>query len=97
MHSCLIMQILKNLKKYENFLTKRSVEDEKEIALLFDETALFLDGMKEEKLSLPSGFVRDLGLYMRKKPEMIEYFEDIERRYLLLSDLYGYLKLKGKI
>ncbi len=48
-------------------------------------------------MSLPSGFVRDLGLYMRGKTEMVEYFADVERRYLLLSDLYGYLKLKGDI
>jgi len=91
------MEILKDFGKYENFLTDRHTQDEEEIAKLFDEVAKTINAMKEEKLSIPNGFVRDLGLYVRKNPEIVEYFEDIERKYLLLSDLHGYLRLKGKI
>jgi hypothetical protein len=91
------MQILKNFKKYENFLSDRTAEDERDVTALFDGVAEYIDGMGAAKLALPDGFVRDLGLYLRKKAEMVEYFEDVERRYLLLSDLYGYLKLKGEI
>lgn len=91
------MQILKNFKKYESFLVQRTVDDERQIAVLFDAVAERIDEMGADKMSLPSGFVRDLGFYMRGKTEMVEYFADVERRYLLLSDLYGYLKLKGDI
>lgn len=91
------MQILKDFKKYESFLTQRNSDDERDIALLFDAVAEQIDEMGAAKLTLPGGFVRDLGLYTRGKAEIIEYFADIERRYLLLSDLYGYLKLKGDI
>lgn len=91
------MQILKDFKKYENFLVQRSADDERQIAILFDAVAEHIDGMGADKMSLPGGFVRDLGLYMAGKTEMVEYFADVERRYLLLSDLYGYLKLKGDI
>lgn len=91
------MQILKDFKKYENFLIKRCSDDERQIALLFDAVAEYVDKMGADKLLLPGGFVRDLGLYLSGKTEMVEYFADVERRYLLLSDLYGYLKLKGDI
>lgn len=91
------MEILKGFEKYESFLTDRSKQDELEMTRIFDEVALEMNKLGHEKLSLPHGFVRDLRLYVQKLPEIIEYFDDIERKYLLLTDLHGYLKLKGKL
>jgi hypothetical protein len=91
------MDILKELGKYESFLTTRDKSDEQKIAEIFEAVAKEVCEMKEEKLTLPCGFVRDLRLYTEKKPEIVKYFEDIEQKYLLLTDLYGYCRVKGKI
>ena len=90
------MHILKEVGKYESFLTNRSKDDEKEVWALFDSVAKSVMDMKEEKLSLPHGFIRDLGLYLDGSKEITEYFLDVEKRYLLLSDLYGFFKLTGR-
>lgn len=82
---------------YPHFLKYRSESDENEISSIFEETAKMFSDMREEKLSMPKEFVRDLGLYSRKDEATVEYFSDIEKRYLLLSDLYDFLRLKRMI
>lgn len=91
------MDILRGFEKYDSFLSHRTEADELSVAHIFDTVADELSRMGEEKLSLPYGFVRDLRLYVQKLPEIVQYFDDIERKYLLLTDLHGYLKLKGKL
>jgi hypothetical protein len=91
------MNILIGFNKFESFLSNRSICDEQNINKIFEKVAQEVVSMREDKLFLPNGFVRDLRLYVEKKTEIIEYFNDIERKYLLLADLYGYLRIKGKI
>jgi len=91
------MKLLKNFTVYDAFLRDRSDADEHEITMLFDKVADEFENMQEEKLSYPNNFVRDLRLYKNKNTQIVEYFEDVEKRYLLLSDLYDYARIKGKI
>ncbi len=88
---------LQDFGRYFGFLEHRSEQDEDAIFELFEDTVEVFESMGEKKLLIASEFVRDLRLYKKNDPLTIDYFSDIEKRYLLLSDLYDFLRLKKMI
>lgn len=83
--------------RYIMFLSARTPFDENAIHEMFEKTASVFREMGVQKLELANEFVRDMGLYNRGDALTHEYFSDIEKRYLLLSDLYDFLRLKRLI
>ncbi len=83
--------------RYMMFLSARTPFDENAIYEMFEKTASVFREMGVQKLELANEFVRDMGLYNRGDALTHEYFSDIEKRYLLLSDLYDFLRLKRLI
>lgn len=83
--------------RYMMFLSARTPFDENAIYEMFEKTAGVFREMGVQKLELANEFVRDMGLYNRGDALTHEYFSDIEKRYLLLSDLYDFLRLKRLI
>lgn len=90
------MEFLRDFDRYDSFLTQRDESDEAKVWDIFEKAAFAVKNMGQEKLFLPDGFVRDLTLYADENPHITLYFEDVEKRYLLLSDLHGFLKLKSR-
>lgn len=87
--------ILTQFRECKNIFNSR--DDSKKISTLFDELILSIDNLGSEKLTLPREFRDDTSLYLKGDRATLEKFEDIENRYLMLSDLYDYLRVKKLI
>jgi len=65
-------------------------------------TKLFYDflecfsSLKAEKLECPKKFQNDVRLYLQGHVILKKKFEDVEIRYLMLSDFYDYCRLTKK-
>lgn len=76
-----------------DFLAHRSQEQEEIVSTLFID---FLDSfalLKAEKLEYPKEFQKDVKYYLQGEPIMTKQFEDVEFRYLMLSDFYDFCRL----
>jgi hypothetical protein len=89
-----MFKYLHSFDTYKDFLTTRCAADEAKINEIFEQTADTFHTMGAKKLEMPREFVRILGFYSKADAITCEYFSDIEKRYLLLSDLYDFLRLK---
>jgi len=64
--------------------------------------SLFLDFMecfssiKEEKLQYPKEFIDDVRLFNEGNFIVVKKFQDVQMRYLMLSDFYDYARLTKK-
>jgi len=95
MHQCLI-DICMEFEKVENFFQDQSSDKEKIIHKLFLQFMECFKNLKEEKLNYPIEFQNDVKLYHEKYPPLLRKFEDIQIRYLLLSDFYDFVRLTKK-
>lgn len=95
MHICL-KEICQEFEKLKGFLEKRTKDQEKLVNRLFLEFMECFNSLKEEKLDYPKEFINDVRLYHEGFELLHEKFEDIEIRYLMLSDFYDFVRLTKK-
>ena len=76
-----------------DFLTQRSQEQEKVVSNLFQDFVECFSSLQAEKLEFPKEFQKDIKFYQQGEPVMIKQFEDIEFRYLMLSDFVDFCRL----
>lgn len=95
MHQCLI-DICMAFEKVENFFQDQTTDKEKIIHKLFLQFMECFKNLKEEKLNYPIEFQNDVKLYYEKYPPLLRKFEDVQIRYLLLSDFYDFVRLTKK-
>lgn len=92
MNSCLI-GICERFEKINDFLLNRSQEQDEIVTQLFSDFVECFSSVGAEKLQYPQEFQKDVKYYMHGEPVMMKQFEDIEFRYLMLSDFYDFCKL----
>lgn len=85
-----IGNVLYEFERLGDFLNKRTKEDEERVYRIFEE---FVVAFWSRRAEFPHEFENDIGLYRQKHPPMVKRFEDIEIRYLCLSDFYDYCRL----
>ena len=93
MQKCLV-EICKDFENTQGFLRDKSTE---KIAIVNDLFYRFMDcfaTLKEEKLVFPEGFAYDVKHFNEGYGPMVKKFEDIEIRYLMLSEFYDFARLK---
>lgn len=52
--------------------------------------------IKEEKLEYPKEFTHDISLFNEGNFMLVKKFQDVQMRYLMLSDFYDYVRLTKK-
>ena len=92
MNTCLI-DICETFEKTKDFLSHRSVEKEKIVTKLFYDFLDCFSSLKAEKLEYPKEFQNDIKLYLQGHAILKKKFEDVEIRYLMLSDFYDFCRL----
>ncbi|MDH4945292.1 hypothetical protein [Sulfurimonas sp. C5] len=92
MTECLL-QICETFEETIDFLSNKSHEKEKKITKLFFDFLECFSALKEEKLEFPKEFQNDVRLYREGNAPLVKKFEDIEIRYLMLSDFYDFCRL----
>lgn len=95
MNVCLV-NICEAFEDTTDFFTNRSQEKEKIVTKLFFEFLDYFSSLKAEKLEYPKEFQNDVKLYLQGHPILKKKFEDVEIRYLMLSDFYDYCRLTKK-
>lgn len=95
MNSCLV-NICETFEEIEDFLSNKSQEKEKKVSKLFFDFLECFSSLQAEKLSYPKEFQNDVKLYLQGHPILQKKFEDVEIRYLMLSDFYDYCRLTKK-
>jgi len=63
---------------------------------LFFEFVDAFAALKEEKLDYPQEFRNDVRLYQEGFEPLMKKFDDIQIRYLILSDFYDYVRITKK-
>lgn len=89
---CLV-GICERFEEVTDFLTHRSQEQEEIVIELFSDFVECFASVGAEKLDYPKEFQKDVKYYLQKEPVMMEQFEDIEFRYLMLSDFVDFCRL----
>jgi uncharacterized protein (UPF0305 family) len=92
MHKDLI-KICKEFETLKGFLKDRTPQKEQLLNRLFLEFIDSFSTLKEEKLDYPKEFRDDVRLYKDEFESILKKFEDIEIRYLMLSDFYDFARL----
>ncbi len=95
MNPCLT-QICQEFESLKGFLKNRTQEQERVVNKLFLEFMVCFKSLKEEKLDYPKEFIGDVRLYHEGFELLHKKFEDIEIRYLMLSDFYDFARLTKK-
>lgn len=95
MHQCLI-DICKDFEALEGFLDNKSSQKEFIVNKLFYKFMECFGNLKEEKLSYPKEFINDARLFQEGFIPLLQKFEDVEIRYLMLSDFYDFVRLTKK-
>lgn len=95
MHKCLI-EICKEFETVHDFLTQPSKEKEEIIESLFLDFMECFSSIKAEKLEYPKEFIDDVRLFNEGNFMVVRKFQDIQIRYLMLSDFYDYARLTKK-
>ena len=95
MYKCLI-EICKEFELVEDFLTKPSPKKDEIIESLFLDFMECFSSIKEEKLQYPKEFIDDVRLFNEGNFIVVKKFQDIQMRYLMLSDFYDYARLTKK-
>lgn len=92
MNPCLI-RICERFETITDFLAHRSQEQEAIVSNLFMDFLDCFASLQSEKLEYPKEFQKDVKYYLQGEPVMIKQFEDVEFRYLMLSDFYDFCRL----
>lgn len=92
MDQCLV-RICERFEKITNFLAHRSQEQDEIVTKLFLDFVDCFSSLKAKKLEYPKEFQKDVKYYLQGEPVMMKQFEDIEFRYLMLSDFYDFCRL----
>jgi len=95
MHNCLI-KICKDFEIIKDFFKEQTVEKEELVNRLFVDFMLCFPTIKEEKLLYPKEFLQDVNLYNEGNISTIKKFQDVQMRYLMLSDFYDFARLTKK-
>lgn len=92
MNPCLI-HICERFETIADFLAHRSQEQEEIVSDLFLDFLDCFASLQAEKLEYPKEFQKDVKFYLQGEPIMMKQFEDVEFRYLMLSDFYDFCRL----
>lgn len=92
MHQCLV-RICERFEEITDFLEHRSQEKEEIVIKLFSDFVECFSSLQAEKLEYPKEFQKDVKYFLQGEPVMMKQFEDIEFRYLMLSDFYDFCRL----
>ena len=95
MNECLV-NICETFEEITDFFSDRTVEKEEIVTKLFFDFLECFSSLQAEKLSYPKEFQNDVKLYLQGHPILTKKFEDVEIRYLMLSDFYDYCRLTKK-
>jgi hypothetical protein len=66
------------------------------VEMLFESFMVSFSFLREEKLDYPQEFRDSVTAYNDENKTTKDYFEDIEMKYLILSDFYDYARLTKK-
>ena len=92
LNKCLV-NICETFEEATDFFSNRSQEKEKIITRLFYDFLDCFSSLQAEKLEYPKEFQNDVKLYLQGHPILKKKFEDVEIRYLMLSDFYDFCRL----
>ena len=92
MQQCL-NKICKEFETLKGFLKEPTQEMKDTVNRLFGEFLICFSSLKEEKLDYPKEFRNDVKLYNEGYEPLVKKFEDIQIRYLMLSDFYDFARL----
>jgi len=95
MHKCLI-EICQEFETVKDFLTHSTKEKEEIINALFLDFMECFPSIKEEKLDYPKEFIHDIVLFNEGNFILVKKFQDVQMKYLILSDFYDYARLTKK-
>jgi len=95
MQECL-KRICLEFETIDDFLHKQTPQKEEIVNRLFIEFMDCFAHAKEEKLEYPHEFFDDVKLYNEGIEIVRKKFEDVQIRYLLLSDFYDFARLTKK-
>lgn len=93
MRKCLV-EICKEFENTKGFLQNKTQEKIKLVNKLFYKFMDCFASIKEDKLDFPEGFAYDVKHYNEGYEPMVKKFEDIDIRYLMLSEFYDFARLK---
>ena len=92
LNRCLV-SICETFEETKDFFENRSEEKEEIVTKLFFDFMECFSSLREEKLEYPKEFQVDVKLYLEGEPIISKKFEDVEIRYLMLSDFYDFCRL----
>lgn len=92
MDQCLV-HICERFERLTDFIRNKSPEQEEIVSNLFLDFIDCFSSLRSEKLEYPKEFQKDVKYYLQGEPIMKKQFEDIEFRYLMLSDFYDFCRL----
>lgn len=92
MDRCLI-RICESFEEITDFLEHRSQERDEYVIQLFADFVECFSSLKAEKLDYPKEFQKDVKHFLQGEPVMMEQFQDVEFRFLMLSDFYDFCRL----
>jgi hypothetical protein len=92
MHTCLV-SICKEFETIEDFLHHKNALSSQKVNALFLDFMECFKALGAEKLEYPNEFINDVRLYHEGFAPLHRKFEDIEIRYLMLSDFYDFVRL----
>lgn len=92
MNACLV-NICETFEETRDFFSNRSAEKEEIVTNLFFDFLECFSSLEAEKMEYPKEFQNDVKLYLQGHPILKKKFEDVEIRYLMLSDFYDFCRL----
>lgn len=92
MQECLV-SICKEFETLQGFLQNTTPEKETLVHKLFLEFMECFSNLQEEKLQYPKEFINDVRLFHEGFEPLLKKFEDVQIRYLMLSDFYDFARL----
>jgi len=87
--------LIKICKEFEGLREPTKAKEMVVNRFFFDFVNTFV-ALKEEKLDYPQEFRNDVRLYQEGFEPLMKKFEDIQIRYLMLSDFYDYVRITKK-
>jgi len=91
-----LTNICKEFEDIKDFLQEQTKEKEEKLNTIFLKFIDCFNEIKGEKLEYPKEFREDVRLYKENYKPIIKKFEDIEIKYLMLSDFYDYVRITRK-
>jgi hypothetical protein len=92
LQKCLV-SICRDFEELKGFLQNQTPQKEELVHKLFLEFMECFGSLKEKKLEYPKEFINDVKLFHEGFEPLLKKFEDVQIRYLLLSDFYDFARL----